>query len=134
MTTTPLIRRQVTADRGQRLATTKDVVDLIKSTGLTKFTSRDIAERLAKNPVSMMRVEYAARAAINWLCSKGQARACGEVIRTTGTPAKGKYMATVYELTNLHGFDGCDVELLNMVFFRIGVIREVDSLEVECNG
>ena len=113
-----LIRRKVNGDRGgRRMATTADVVELIRKLDFERFTTRDIANMLSKHPGEYASVEYAVRTALQWLCERGMARPCGVISRVTATPAHGRYPVAVYELCRQ--YDTCDVELLNRVMFGL---------------
>jgi hypothetical protein len=113
----PLIRREVTADRGGPLVSTNDVLDCIKAFVEDRFTTREVAEALrAKHPgVGAPRLEYSARCAVGWLVARGYVQRTTETVRRL-TRAGEPYPATVY-LRIERGAD-CDVALLNQIFMR----------------
>lgn len=120
MTDTPLIRRQVTADRANILVSTSDVLECIHGLGISTFTTRDIAEALAstRRGVDAYRLEYSVRTAVTWLCRRGYIHPTDETVKRY-TAFKDKYSATVYAMTERG--EPCDVCLLNRIFLRVTV-------------
>lgn len=121
MTDTPLIRRVVTADRGVRAVTTREVLDCIKEMPGKTFSTRDVAEavraKYAKcSNIDFFRLEYSVRQAIVWLCRRGEVSATKVTIKRF-TAAREPYWVTVY--LRIEKGEPVDVRLLNQIFLHV---------------
>lgn len=97
MNDTPLIKRQVTADRGKVLLTTLEVTAVINRLEGEPFTTRDISKQFAETwkNIDHARIEYSVRASIHWLIARGRVRRVGDILRTDTTCYP--YMVTLYQ-------------------------------------
>lgn len=115
MTNTPLIRREVTADRGPLFVTTDEVLDAIKDIDAEEWTTRDVTDLLMlKRRVEYKRLERAVRAAVNYLIARGQVEKSNKTIRLTAKN-QDQYLVTCYAL--IKTYESADVALLNKIFF-----------------
>ena len=115
MTNTPLIRREVTADRGTLFVTTDEVLDAIKDIDAEEWTTRDVTDLLMlKRRVEYKRMERAVRAAVNYLIARGQVEKSNKTIRLTAKN-QDQYLVTCYAL--IKTYESADVALLNKIFF-----------------
>jgi hypothetical protein len=114
-----LIRREVTADRGQPavLLTTHDVLNAIQEIGSESFTSTDVADALQKtcHDIRYGRLECAARAALSWLMCRKRVRKTGVCWRHTKNTHR-PYRVSTYALAD--ETTGIDVVLLNGILKR----------------
>lgn len=115
-----LIRREVTADRGQVFITTEDVLEALKFREDERFTTRDIALVLAQSrqDASQARVEYAVRAAVSWLVARGYIKRTKETVKRY-TRNHEPYWATVY--LKIERMGPCNCALLNRIFMGVEV-------------
>ena len=116
---TPLIRCQVTADRGAGiLVTTQDVLECIQSLPTETFTTRDIADAIkAAHPHDAYhRLEYACRQSVTWLIVRGHVARSKRTVKRY-TKAGEPYPATVYMYVERGG--DCDCDLLNQIFLGV---------------
>jgi len=115
VTNTPLIRREVTADRGTLFVTTDEVLDAIKDIDAEEWTTRDVTDLLMlKRRVEYKRLERAVRAAVNYLIARGQVEKSNKTIRLTAKN-QDQYLVTCYAL--IKTYESADVALLNKIFF-----------------
>jgi hypothetical protein len=112
MTETPLIRREVTTDRGIKrkhrhfvTISTEAVLACVRSMP-EGWTTHDVAKRLGVG-------ERAVRTAVQWLVDTRQIKSAGEVSRATNATKK-PYRARVYVICPEPC--QCDVSLLNRIF------------------
>ena len=120
MTDTPLIRRQVTADRGVKAVTTHEVLECIKDMALDRFTTRELADALIirHRDIDYERLERSVRQSVVWLVTRGYVKPTNEEAKRL-TRRHEPYGATVYEAVEKGG--PCDVCLLNRIFMRVTV-------------
>ncbi len=116
MTDTPLIKRVVTADRGNaRTVTTSEVLACIYGLQDDRFSSRDVADALRSEhqATEYLHLEYAVRRSIAWLVKRGDVVVTKDTVKRY-TRFNEPYWATVYERVEHMG--PCDVCLLNSIF------------------
>ncbi len=117
MTDAPLIRREVTADRGPLFVTTDEVLDAIKDIDSKEWTTRDVTDLLVKTKrVEYKRLERAVRASVNYLIERGVAEKTGEAVRLT-EKNRDQYLVSCYVLTKT--YESADVALLNRIFMGV---------------
>lgn len=116
-----LIRREITADRGVKSVTTREVMDCIKSMPEMTFSTHDVVSAVREryqdySGVDFERLEYSVRQSISWLVKRGH-------IRTTSgtekrfTRSHEPYWVTIYALVETS--EPCDVGLLNRIFMGV---------------
>lgn len=114
MSETPLIRRVVTADRGQRrkhrhvvTVSTEAVIECVGELP-DQWSTRDVAEKIGVS-------ERAVRASIQWLAVNGMIRSVASIERRVRGDGQ-IYRVRVYEVVPV---SECDVGLLNRIFLGV---------------
>ena len=109
MPTEILIRRVVTADRGQKRVSTMDVLKCVK--GMDRaFTSREVAEAMNAD-------EYSVRRSISWLIRRGYVdKAPDNVPRQS---RRAPYWGSRYVFIDRDSMCVCDVNMLNQIFLGV---------------
>lgn len=120
MTDTPLIRRQVTADRGTAvLVTTHDVLQCIRGLSAKTFSTREVADALreAHPGTEYSRLEYAVRQSISWLVKRGYVEIADGTVKRYTQVTHAPYWCSVYVAVDRG--EACDCALLNKIFFGV---------------
>lgn len=117
----PLIRRGVTADRGVRAVTTREVLECIKEMPGETFSTHEVVEALrvkyAKHShIDFARLEYSVRQAVAWLCKRGDVQATKVTVKRF-TKAHEPYWVTVY--LRIDRGEPFDVGFFNRVFMHV---------------
>ena len=116
-----LIRREVTADRGVRAVTTREVLECIKEMPGETFSTHEVVEALrvkyAKHShIDFARLEYSVRQAVAWLCKRGDVQATKVTVKRF-TRAHEPYWVTVY--LRIDRGEPFDVGFFNRVFMHV---------------
>lgn len=117
----PRIRREVTADRGVRAVTTREVLECIKEMPGETFSTYEVVEALREkysrcSHIDFERLEYSTRRAVAWLCKRGEIQTTKISVKRY-TRSKKPYLITVY--LRIDRGEPFDVEFFNRVFMHV---------------
>ena len=101
MTDTPLIRREVTADRGPLHISTDEIYTAICNIKGESFTVREIANVIQRKRrgVHKQRIANAVKTGISWLVSRDLVEVSGSIRVRSRKQPKLFYLVTTYKLT-----------------------------------
>jgi len=121
MTETPLIRREVTADRGIRAVTTREVLECITEMPDETFSTYEVVqavrEKFAKHSnIDFELLERSVRQSVTWLVRRGHIQITKSTVKRY-TSAREPYWVTVY--LRIDKGQPFDVEFFNRVFMHV---------------